>query len=517
MEAITLKFLRRPDLDARARLFMATAMLCTQTRTWGLVAELARRFNVSRQFLYLNQKRALDAFETPAPKEQSAVDPDVDKLILGIRLYCNGSVEGISQVLKDVGQAPNSVGYVSRFLRDAAKSCSLRAPVAGTPLVLMLDEIFSDNRPIFVVMDAKSHCILYIGLMLDRNASTWVKVLEDLERHGVDFKKLVKDQGASLKAASLFLELLERADLYHLHKPFDAPLANLERHAYGAIAHLEERLRIFANRKTEQAAQKVFEQCEKAEAQMQQAIRGYDDYNYLHLCLHEAFDPFDARGLPRTRETAQGDVEAALALMEEAFPSYRNVQDAVRFMRGNVGDFWSYFDELAQIVRRHAKNIPEHTMRAACLGWMLGKKAMAVKPPSLKSQLKAQADAQMQLALAGTGRRYEKAIGELCADLEGNVRSSSPLEAINSVIRSYLNACRGQTAEQALVMLAYFMNHRKATRGKYAGTSAWERATGIPETESPIDLILRAKRENAPPKPAKPLPMRPRADGTSAA
>ncbi len=41
-------------------------------------------------------------------------------------------------------------------------------------------------------------------------------------------------------------------------------------------------------------------------------------------------------------------------------------------------------------------------------------------------------------------------------------------------------------------MLAFFLNHRTATRGKYAGSSPYERLTGLPEKASPIAQLLKA-------------------------
>jgi len=83
-----------------------------------------------------------------------------------------------------------------------------------------------------------------------------------------------------------------------------------------------------------------------------------------------------------------------------------------------------------------------------------------------------------------------KHVDPLLKALDANVRSSSPLEAINSVIRTTLNACRGQVTQGALDLLASFWNHQVATRGKYAGSSPYERLTGLREPASAIEQIM---------------------------
>ena len=42
-----------------------------------------------------------------------------------------------------------------------------------------------------------------------------------------------------------------------------------------------------------------------------------------------------------------------------------------------------------------------------------------------------------------------------------------------------------------MTLLAFFLNHRRATRGKYVGTSPYERLSGMPEKDSPIEQLLK--------------------------
>jgi hypothetical protein len=486
-----MKFVRRADLDSRTRLRIALEMGLRDSRDWGRVSAVAREYGVSRQFLYDNEALLLRPFAPEGAPHAALSDEDVHRLILCLRLHCNGSAEGISRTLAELGWGPSSAGHVSEFLRAAAKSCSLDIPRKGTAVVLMLDEIFANGDPVFVVLEASSHCILDIVLMPDRKADTWEGVLRRLQDNGVDIGLLVKDQGASLKAAAQALGLPERADLFHLLKPFDPYLPSLERHAYGAMEQEFERARVFGNRKCEGCLEKCLAKYEAACSDTLKAMRASDNYDELHTCLHEAFNSFTPEGRLRTRKMAEEDIEAALSLMESEFPSHSGILSAVKFLRKNVPDYWSYFDELERIVRRQAGAIPEHTLRAGCLAWQLERKATAVKSPHWKKELARQSKAQLDLALTGAGEGLETALKALSDELDSNVRSSSPLEAINSVIRNYLNACRGQTTQESLTMLAFFLNHRTATRGKYAGSSPYERLTGIPEKASPIGQLLK--------------------------
>lgn len=490
-----MKFFRRVDLSSRARLHMALAMRCRSFDDRGLVTAMAREYKVSRQFLYNNEALLRRPFEVQGAPCAGLSDELVHTLILCLRLHCNGSAEGISRTLDALGWNPGSTGHVSEFLHATAKACALEIPCQGVPVVLMLDEIFANGNPVFVILEAASHYILDIVLMPDRKADTWEDVLRKLQKNGVDIELLVKDQGSSLKAAAQALGLAERADLFHLLKPFDPYLPSLLRHAYGAMEQEFERARVFENRKNEGSLAKGLSNYEAACAQTLKAMRSSDNYDYLHACLHEAFDSFTAAGRLRTRSMAQGDIEATLKLMEDEFPAHPGVLAAVRFLRKNLPDYWSYFDQLERIVLHQAETITEHTLRAGCLAWQLKRKSMAVKNPRWKKELSRQSEAQLDLALVGAGEERKAAMQALFAALDSNVRSSSPLEAINSVIRNHLNACRGQTTQESLTLLAFFLNHRTATRGKYVGSSPYGRLTGMPEKTSAIERILeRAPR-----------------------
>lgn len=489
-DARKMKFVRRPDLNPQDRLWMALVMGCRGFKDWGVVSQLAGKYGVSRQFLYDNAALLLRPFAVENAPPERLSDELLHKLILCLRLHCNGSAEGISRTLDAMGWAPNSTGHISEFLQATARACSLDIPCKGAPVVMMLDEIFTNGNPVFVVLEATGSYILDIALMPDRKAKTWKDVLQKLQGAGVDIALLVKDQGSGLKAAAQELELKERADLFHLLKPFDPFLPSLERHAYGAMQEEVNRLRVFENRKSEESLEKGLARYEQACVETLKALRASDHYDYLHRCLHESFDSFTADGRLRTRAMAEGDIEAALSLLEAEFPFHAGILAAVKFLRHNLPDYWSYFEQLERIVLHQAQTLSEPILRAGCLAWQLLKKAMAVKSPARKKELARQAQDQMDLALAGADEELKTAVQSLFVDLDSNVRSSSPLEAINSIIRGHLNSCRGQITQESLTLFAFFLNHRRATRGKYAGRSPYERLTGKTEKMSPIDRLL---------------------------
>lgn len=390
-----MKFLRRPDLGPQTRLQMALTMLDRNPADWGIVTDMAGKYRVSREFLYDNTRRILASIQAEIQPEPAGLSKDeFVKLILCLRLYCHSSLAGIRQLFREMGWAGGSLGRVSQLLADLSADCTLEIPQLKQPSTVLMDEIYCHGQPILVVMEALSHYIYAIMLADDRYAVTWQQLLQSLAQSGVDIGMAVKDQGRCLKVAVQALGINERADLFHLLKPFDPFLGHMERRAYGAIKHEHEQLLVLKNRNNEKSRRKWTERYQQACLQSAQAIQRYEDYEFLHKCLHEAFHSFTSSGCRRTRSEAEGDLEAVLALMEEEFGDHNVMMAEVKTMRRNVPDYWSYFDELEELIARYSLLLPPTILRAACLAWQLSRQAMAVKSPARKKILTAEAEAQ---------------------------------------------------------------------------------------------------------------------------
>ena len=358
-----LKFIRRSDINEWERLELAQTMYSRQNNYHGRVSDLARQFNVSRQFLYDNFNMCSELIGQWFQQGNPELEEDLGvRLTLCMRLYCHRSISGISFTLNEVGISPNSVGYISETLKQYGAACPEIISEHLHPVSIMMDEIFANSRPVLVVMEAVSHCILSIELVGDRKAETWENHLRRLQDNGLKIFLAVKDQGSSMKAAVAALGIPERVDLFHLFKPLDPCLGNLERHAYGAIEEETNAEAVFYNRKSAEAIEKYFNKYEQAHQFAIKAIDNFDAYDYLHHCLHEAFDSFNVNGGLRTRDEVRGDVEAALELLEEQFGYRSKINQALKFMRGNLEDYWGYFKNLESIIGEYSQVIPKiHT------------------------------------------------------------------------------------------------------------------------------------------------------------
>src|SRR5437016_6243855 len=74
--------------------------------------------------------------------------------------------------------------------------------------------------------------------------------------------------------------------------------------------------------------------------------------------------------------------------------------------------------------------------------------------------------------------------------LDSIVRASSLVEMVNSLIRPYLNSCKGQLTQATLNLIMFYHNHRRYKSGKRQGKAPIELLTGKP-MEAPWWELLR--------------------------
>ncbi len=166
--------------------------------------------------------------------------------------------------------------------------------------------------------------------------------------------------------------------------------------------------------------------------------------------------------------------------------------DAINGLRKAQPSYWVYFERLEAIVRELTEIIPDGIVKELSLTWQAEKQSGSAKNYQRKKKLREKAaDLCAMLQCGGVDLPIDKWYQIVFDRLEDNVRSSSPLESTNSLIRDHLNSCRGQINQKMLDLIVYSINDKIANRGPYRGTSPWQRLTGEPETIDYAEQILK--------------------------
>ena len=487
-----MRFFRRKDLKVIDRAVIGLSAI-VGAGIYGTITDIASDYNVSRPFVYELKSKIMSSFaETETSKDKQETIDFVNRIILVMKLCCRSSVGGISEALKLLKLPNNSIGYISEFLNGKASFCIDGLPILLKPITVLADEMFICNMPVLVILDANSHLIICIELGKDKTGETWHNCFQSLISKGYVIEKVAKDLGTGLFKGANESGLISQADLFHLQKPFDTLLGSLTSQAERAIEAEETALNVLNNRKSETAELKAMEKYFNIMDKTAAIIDAYDNYDFLHRELHVAFNTFEHNGTFRGRDKVNGDAMAAIDLMEEFFDNYDTTRKAISFLRNNINGYFPFTDEVENILKLYHMHLPDFIIKNVCLAYQKNLKAIAVKNYSSGKEIKKEAEEHLTVALTATRDENEKKYAEeLAKALSECIRSSSALEAKNSVIRRYADSSTNMITQKQLDLIAFYMNRKVAIRGKYKGASPIGRFTGIEEELSFLEQLMQ--------------------------
>jgi len=216
----TVKFIRRPDLDAHTRIDIVTQAWLKQG-IYGKMTQLAQEYHISRTFLYHLLSVATCQLEALFRDDKQRVQNgqrQFEQLLFLLRLEGKCSIASLSSILKALDYPPNSVGYLSEFFQRYGRLLPSTLSMGAQTVVLYLsDAIFASHTPILLTLDAQSTAILKIERAADRLATTWQTHFETLDDQGFHHIGMASDRGVGLVSGyqAAYGESLWVSDQFH--------------------------------------------------------------------------------------------------------------------------------------------------------------------------------------------------------------------------------------------------------------------------------------------------------------
>jgi hypothetical protein len=367
-----MKFIRRPDLDPHTRIDIVKDVWINQG-IYGKMTQIAQEYHISRTFLYQLNWAARQHLEALFSDPQHLVQPpefQLEPWILLLRLEGNCSIPSLSSIFKHFDYQPNSVGYLSEFLRDYGRCVPSTLSMPHQKVVFYLsDEIFAIRAPILVTIDAQSTAILKIELASDRSAKTWETHFNDLGAHRFHSLGMASDRGVGLKAGyqAACQDGFWVCDQFHEFQDLFSRCHPLERKAYRAIGQEIKAAETFANAKSEANLHKRLEQYDQARQDGEHAIERYDQLNLLLGMLSETLSLCSDSGRLRTVEEVRSNLTVILSLIEE-------IEDAklpklLKSIRSHMDDILVPFGQVERIHTDLLELMPEPIVDALGLAW----------------------------------------------------------------------------------------------------------------------------------------------------
>ena len=487
-----MKFIRRADLDPQTRIHIVMLAWLHQG-VYGKMTEIAKCYQISRTFLYQLLFMANLHLETLFSDEKLLFQKDhqhFEHLLLLLRLEGKCSLLSMAAILKALDYQPNAVGYLSQFFHSAGQTLPSTLVMPSKTFVFYLsDEIFAIHTPILVTIDARSTTILNIELASDRSADTWRAHFEALEDHQFFSLGMASDRGLGLVAGyrAACDMVLWVADYFHEFRDLFEVLHQLERKAYTAIDKAYDAAQKFDRAKSEANLAKRLQQYDTAHHACEQAIALYDQLAILLHLLREALHVCSPHGRLRTREGVRAELTLLFEMIAEL--DCAAITTTLKPLQKHLDDLVAPFAQAEATDAELRAVVPHEACEFLVLAWH-HEHLFYQSGSKPKRYHQRERDIWLACAEGLLGDEFDTLKALVFDKLDAIVRASSLVEMVNSLIRPYLNSCKGQITQATLNLIMFYHNHRRYKSGKRHGKAPIELLTGKP-LEAPWWELLR--------------------------
>ena len=471
---------------------------------YGMITDLARKYVVSRWFIYYCYMQFLLLLELQQESRASYTTPQygvcqtLEERVVSLYLDTEASISGIKRCLTNQFGHTVSVGRISEILNAYGSYVESRERVA-VHVQFVSDEIFI-GAPVLVTVEPVSGYILGLDLAESRDQETWGACwLELVDNETGHIERIIADQAKGLVGG---IELVcdapkqcYQSDLFHVIMRLVSGMWRAERKAYAAIGKEYEAVDTFERAKSERVLGQRLDTYETAHAEAEKWIRCYDESVYLFRELQEVLQMVNRHtGDLRRKADVVADVEAILELFAQEITDEK-IQKGAVYIRDHREALLRYFDEVEAADVSLKTAIPEATVRHCLLRMYAFRQQLYIAYGRRKRILEAQWTSLQQRVLSLVGQAQYDRLSQLVEHtLSAIIRSSSMVENTNSRLRRFFDSARGQINQHRLNLIRFYLNHKPFERGRRHGKSAAQLFHGQEASDEHWLKILRSQK-----------------------
>jgi len=281
-------------------------------------------------------------------------------------------------------------------------------------------------------------------------------------------------------------------DQFHEFQELFHRCQQLERKAYGAITKEHEAVELFDNAKSETNLQKRLGQYERAHQVCEQAMARYDQLSLLLQWLRETLHLCSPLGRLRTVAGVRSELTYLLDMIQEV--DDEKLTKLLKPIRSHVDDILVPFEQVESIHGELLELIPEPIVDALVLAWHHDHLSyQSHGKTKYAHQQQSQQWLDFSEGLLDEPFTSHKAL--VFEKLDSVVKASSLVEMVNSLLRPYLNSCKGQITQETLNLIMFYHNHHRYKGGRRQGKAPIELLTGEALQGDWVDLLMQHKRE----------------------
>ncbi|OAD18684.1 hypothetical protein THIOM_005712 [Candidatus Thiomargarita nelsonii] len=237
----------------------------------------------------------------------------------------------------------------------------------------------------------------------------------------------------------------------------------------------------FDNARSETNLETRLKQYEQAAKECSDSIDFYQQFEDSLSMLIPSLYFFNHEGQPNYKQTVKDDILTIMGWLEEL--QNHQINEQTTLIRKHIDDITSCYQPVEEIYQNLSTKIDSQSLNALCIAWQHKHLTNQTKGVSKRYHVDefhfwlSYAEHQLD----SKNEEQAEVISDSVFDsLDDLVRSSSLIEMVNSLIRPYLNSCKGQITQDTLNLIMFFHNHRAYKTGKRKGIA-------------PIEILNRTK------------------------
>jgi len=455
----------------------AVSHLLAHEGTYGVVSQLSRSQQVSRQTLYSWKAKGQQALTAAFEPKQPPAPRQLERAVLTLLVEGHASYRGIQTCLAVLLGEQVSLGTITAIVQEAGQRAQawLEQQVAGQGRMLALDEQYSSKRgeAYLNIVDVQSGQVWASWPAVAVDGESWTLALWYLHEQGVQMLGTVSDGGRAIADGLRTIKAVDthQRDVWHvLHLA-----AQVQRRVERMVQEEEARAQVIQRQEQHRATtgKQATGRPAKTSVSEQTVLlsrlhRVAEGVQYLFAYLHTVLEivVLTQQGQPQVLCAAerQGEVETILDLLEDL------VQDAPAALRHEVQKVSKQVRLALPALLYFAREL-EATQQAArdqlgaeavgLIGWAWQRRAILGKQPDH--------------LLDGLHPAWREPARRLLEAWQRAARASSVVENWHSILRPHLAVHRSLSAG-LLAVLAVWHNHRVAPRGVHERLSPLQRS-----------------------------------------
>lgn len=455
----------------------AVSRLLASEGTYGVVSQVSRSQQVSRQTLYSWKAKGRRVLEAAFEPKQAPAPRQLERAVLTLLVEGHASYRGIQTCLAVLLGEQVSLGTITAIVQEAGQRAQawLEQQVAGQGRVLALDEQYSSKRgeAYLNVVDVHSGQVWASWPAVAVDGESWTLALWYLHEQGVQMLGTVSDGGRAIADGLRTIKAVDthQRDVWHVLHLAGQVQARLE----GLVQTEEERSAVIHRQEQHWATtgkhptgRPAKTTASEQEQVLSQLHRLQDGVTYLFAQLRSLLEivVLSQENKPRVLNAVvrRGEVETVLDLLEELVQATplavgHEVQKVSKQVRLALPALLYFAQELE--ATQHAASAALGEEAVGLIGWAWQRRTLLGKQP--------------EHLLAGLNPTWHEQAEQLLDAWQRAARASSVVENWHSILRPHLAVHRSLSAG-LLAVLAVWHNHRVAPRGVHEGLSPLQRS-----------------------------------------